>query len=341
VSPAILEKPVTSLPRPARLRRTLLAATAAVSALLLSTGTAWAQPAFPSKPIRFVIPTAPGGNLDLLARIVAGKLGDAWGQQVIVEGKPGANTMLATTAVAKAPADGYTVLFTISGFVQNLVLQRNPQYKSSELAPVSLVASFPIALAANVKLPADDLAGVIRLARQSPDKFSFGSYGMGSGGHIIGEGLNKAAGVKIKHLAYKGEAASFVDLASGDIELAYGSVGFYARQLSAGKIKLIAVASDKRLKNFPNVPTFAEAGYPDTNLPGWGGMFLPAGTPAPIVEKFVQEVRRIVALPDVQAKIHGMGFEPVGNTNTEFARVIASDLQAWGRIVQDNGIRLD
>lgn len=329
-----------STPPAIALRRALLAAIAATSSLLVN-GTVSAQPAFPSKPIRFVIPTAPGGNLDVLARIVAGKLSDAWGQQVIVEGRPGANTVLATTAVAKAPADGYTVLFTISGFVQNLVLQPNPQYKVSDLAPISLVASFPIALAANVKLPADDLAGVVKLARQSPDKFSFGSYGMGSGGHIIGEGLNKAAGVKIKHLAYKGEAASFVDLASGDIELAYGSVGFYARQLGAGKIKLLAVASEKRLKNFPNVPTFAEAGFPDTNLPGWGGMFLPAGTPAPIVDKFVQEVRRIVAMPDVQAKIYDMGFEPVGNSNTEFAKVIASDILAWGKIVRDNNIKLD
>lgn len=332
---------MTSTPRAVALRRTLLAAIATTASLLLASATACAQPAFPSKPIRFVIPTAPGGNLDLLARIVAGKLSDAWGQQVIVEGRPGANTVLATTAVAKAPADGYTVLFTISGFVQNLVLQPNPQYKVTDLAPVSMVASFPIALAANANVPANDLAGVVRLARQQPDKLSFGSYGMGSGGHIIGEGLNKAAGVKIKHLAYKGEAASFVDLVSGDIDLAYGSVGFYSRQLSGGKIKLIAVASPQRLKNFPSVPTFAEAGFADINLPGWGAMFLPAGTPATIVDRFVQEVRKIVAMPDVQAKIRDMGFEPVGNTNTEFAQVIASDLQGWGKIVRDNNIKLD
>ena len=329
---------MTSFLCPRAPRRTLLAAAAA---LLLGAAPAWAQPAFPSKPIRFVIPTAPGGNLDLLARVVAAKLGDAWGQQVIVEGKPGANTMLATSAVAKAPADGYTVLFTISGFVQNLVLQSTPPYKASDFAPVSLVASFPIALAANAKLPANDLEGVVKLARQQPGKLSFGSYGMGSGGHIIGEGLNKAAGVQIKHLAYRGEAASFVDLVSGDIELAYGSVGFYSRQLPEGKIKLIAVASPERLKTFPQVPTFAEAGYADINLPGWGGMFLPAGTPAPVVEKFVQEVRKIVAMPDVQEKIRQMGFEPVGNSGTEFARVIASDLQKWGKIVRDNNIKVE
>jgi tripartite-type tricarboxylate transporter receptor subunit TctC len=319
-------------------RRALLAASLAAC----TAAPALAQnAAFPTKPLRIVIPTAPGGNNDVLARLIAAKLTDAWGQPVIVEAKPGANTILATTAVAKSPADGYTALLTISGFVQNLVLQSNPQYKMTDLAPVSMVASFPIALAANAALPADDLAGVVRLAKQSPEKYTFGSYGMGSGAHLIGEGLNKAAGIRIKHSPYKGEAASFTDLVSGEIALAYGSVGFYANQLGTGKVKLIAVAAPHRLKDFPNLPTFAEAGFPDINLPGWGALFLPAGTPAPIVDKWVQEIRRIVQLPDVQARIYQMGYEPVGNTNTEFAQFLQADLQRWTRIARENNIRLD
>lgn len=328
------------LSRHIRARRAFLTI---VGTLALGTSTAGMaqQNAFPLKPIRFVTPTPAGGNLDLLARLVAEKLTKAWGQQVLVESRPGANTMLATAAVARAPGDGYTVLFTISGFVQNLVLQANPQYKLEDFAPVSQVASFPIALAASTKLPANDLAGVIKLAKAEPGRLSFGSYGTGSGGHLIGEGLNKAAGVQIKHIAYKGEAPSFTDLVSGNIEMAYGSVGFYARQMSAGKVKLLAVASPHRLKAFPNLPTFAEAGYPDINLAGWAGMFLPAGTPAPIVEKYVQEIRKIAAMPDVQSKIYEMGFEPVGNSNKQFANVIANDLLQWGKIVQENAIKLD
>jgi tripartite-type tricarboxylate transporter receptor subunit TctC len=318
--------------------RALLTAAIALGAGL----PAMAQTApFPSKPVRIVIPTAPGGNVDVLARLIAAKLTEAWGQQVIVESKPGANTILATTAVAKSPADGYTALFTISGFIQNLVLQSNPQYKMSDLAPVSVVASFPIALAANAALPANDLPGVIRLAKQDPEKYTFGSYGVGSGAHLIGEGLNKAAGIRIKHAAYKGEAASFTDVASGDIALAYGSVGFYANQLSTGKVKLIAVASPRRLKTFPDLPTFAELGYPDINLPGWGAMFLPAGTPAPIVDKYVQEIRRIVAMPDIQARIYALGFEPVANSNTEFTQFLQEDLKRWTKIARENDIRLD
>jgi len=294
---------------------------------------------FPSKPIQFIIPTAPGGNLDLLARTIATKLSESWGYPVIVDSKPGANTILATTAVAKSPADGYTVLFTISGFVQNLAMQANLPYKVSDLTPISMVAGFPIALAANGNLSANDIAGVIRIAKQQPDKLSFGSYGMGSSGHLIGEGLNKGAGIRIKHIAYKGEAASFPDLVSGEIDLAYGSVGFYSRQLSTGKIKLIAVASPQRLKNFPDIPTFLEAGFGDINLPGWGGMFLPAGTSNAIIEKYTREIKRIVAMPEVQAKIYEMGFEPSGNSSLEFAQTIAADIQKWTKIVRENNIK--
>jgi tripartite-type tricarboxylate transporter receptor subunit TctC len=321
-------------------RRALLAcATAAL--LTCGASAAWSQGAFPNKPVRIVIPTAPGGNLDTLARLYAAKLTEAWGQQVIVDSKPGANTILATTAVAKSPPDGYTALFTISGFLQNLVLQSNPQYKMADLAPVSLVASFPIALAANAKLPADDLPAVVKLAKEAPEKYSFGSYGMGSGGHLIGEGLNKAAGIHIKHVAYKGEAPSFIDLVSGELALAYGSVGFYANHVNSGKVKLIAVAAPQRLKTFPNVPTFAELGYADINLPGWGAMFLPAGTPPAIVDKYVQDIRRITAMPDVQARIFALGYEPVANTNTEFAQFLNADLQRWTKIARENNIKLD
>jgi tripartite-type tricarboxylate transporter receptor subunit TctC len=320
-------------------RRAALVALGLLGAL---TGPALAQEGpFPNRAIRIVIPTAPGGNLDLLARVVAEKLQAAWGQQVIVESRAGANTTLATTYVAKSPAGGYTALFTLSGFVQNLVLQPNPAYKASDLAPVSLVASFPIALAANAAVPVKSLADVVKLAKDKPGSMSYGSYGLGSGGHIIGAGLNKAAGVDIAHVPYKGEAASFPDLVSGRIQLAYGSVGFYARQLSEGKVKLIAVASPTRLKDFPEVQTFAEAGYADINLAGWGALFLPAGTPQAVVDKWSQEVQRITQMPDVQKKIFDMGFIPVGNSSEEFARVIDNDIKRWGAVVKANDIKLE
>lgn len=320
----------------------LRAVLAVLGLLSCVAGTALAQEGrFPSRTVHIVIPTAPGGNLDLLARVVAEKLQAAWGQQVIIESRAGANTTLATTYVAKAQPDGYTALFTISGFVQNLVLQANPPYKASDLAPVSIVASFPIAMAANAAVPVKTLADVVKLAKEKPGSLTFGSYGLGSGGHIIGAGLNKAAGIDIAHVPYKGEAASFPDLASGRIQFAYGSVGFYGRQLSEGKVKLIAVASSDRLKDYPEVQTFAEAGYPDINLAGWGGLFLPAGTSQAVVDKWSREIQRITLMPDVQNKIAEMGFVPVGNSSAEFARIIDSDIQRWGAIVKANNIKLE
>ena len=325
--------------RPPR-RRALLVVFGLVAACAAG-GAAAQDGAFPSKPLRIVIPTAPGGNLDLLARVVAEKLQQAWGQQVIVESRAGANTVLATTAVAKSPADGYTALFTISGFVQNLVLQAEPAYKLADFAPVSMVASFPIALAGSAGFAPDTLTQVVAAAKQKPGAYSFGSYGMGSSGHIIGQGLNKLAGIDTVHVPYKGESATLPDLVSGQLQMAYGSVGFFARQVPTGKVKLIAVASPQRLKDFPNVPTFAEAGYADVNLAGWGGLFLPAGTPPAVLDKWVQEVRRIAQMPDVQRRIHDMGFIPVGNSGAEFAKDLTAEIEKWRAVVKANHIKLE
>lgn len=326
-------------------RRFAARGAALLSAVALTLGSASAPAAaqddYPSRPIRIVIPLATGGNVDLLSRLIAEKMSAAWGQPVIVESKPGANTMLATTAVANAKPDGYTLLFTISGFVQNLVLQANPPYKMQDLAPVSMVALFPIAMAVGGSSNLRTLADLIALSKKDPGKLSYGSYGVGSGGHIIGEGLNKTSGAGLTHVAYKGEAASFPDLVGGQIVAAFGSVGFYARQVGSGKARLIAIASPARLKEFPDVPTFAESGYPQVNLPGWGGMFVPAGTPPQIVAKLSDEIRRIVALPEVRTRILEMGFEPNAGGGAEFAQHLQNDLSRWSAVVKENGIKLD
>ncbi len=324
-----------------RTRRSL---TASLSALALAAAMpAFAQEAdaYPSRPVRLVIPTSPGGNHDLLARSLAEKLTSTWGKPVIVESKPGANTMLATTEVARSAPDGYTVLLTISGFVQNLLLQPNPPYKLADFAPVGMVALYPVAYAVGTGVTAHNLGQIVALARKQPGTLSFGSYGTGSSGHIIGAGLNQAAGISMFHVPYKGEAASFPDLVAGRLSSAYGSVGFYARQLRTGNVRLIAVASPHRLKNFPDVPTFAEAGYPDINLPGWAGMFVPAATPPDIVAKLSEAVREVVAMPDVQARIYEMGFEPMATSPTEFTSHLDSELEKWGKVVKENNIKLE
>ena len=297
--------------------------------------------AFPARPIKIVTPTAAGGNIDLLARALAEKLSAAWGQGVIVEPRPGANGMIAAAAVAKAAPDGYTVLFSHSALVQNLLLQPNPPYKLADLTPVSMLALFPIAYGVNTSLGVGSLAELIALARAKPKTLSFGSYGTGSGGHVIGAALNRAAGIDLTHVPYKGEVPAVTDMMSGQVSSAYGSVGYMARQLGSGKVRLLAVASLARLKNFPDVPTFAEAGFPALNLPGWGGIFLPAGTPAQIVAKFNTEIVKVVRMVDVAEKIDGMGFVPVGNSADAFGTAIRSEFEKWETAIRENQIRLD
>jgi len=330
-------RPFSSMPRRSR----AITVSLPLCLALVAGSAANAQGKYPSRAVRIVIPTAPGGNLDLLARAIGEKLAERWKQPVIVEAKPGANTMIATLEVARSNPDGHNLLFTISGLVQNLVLQANPPYKLADLAPVSMVALFPIALAANASFPAKDLSELVEYARARPNTINYGSYGAGSGGHIIGEGLNRAAGIDLQHIAYKGEAASLPDLLTGRISLVYGSMGFFAHQLSTNNVRLLAVAAPKRLKNFPSVPTFAEAGYSDINLAGWGGVFVPTGTPAEIVKEVGQQVRQIVALPEIQSKIYEMGFEPVGSTEAEFEQALNADLEKWRKIVKDGNIRLE
>lgn len=303
--------------------------------------TAAAQSAdFPTRPIKLMVATAPGGSADATARMIADGLTQAWGQPVVVENRTGANGMIAAQALTKSPPDGYTIYMSLSSIVQNLLLQPTPGYRMEELAPVSMVAILPIALAAPVQLPASNLSELIALARQKPGSVSYGSYGVGSGAHIIGVALNKKAGVDMTHIPYKGETDSFSDMVNGRVSTAWGSVGFYANQLAGGKVKLLAVASPHRLKAFPNVPTVGEAGYPEANLAGFTGLFLPAGTPPAIVSKFSQAVAKVLAAPDVQAKVVSFGWEPMTNTPEAFKKQLDDEMQKWSTVIRENNIKL-
>ena len=324
-------------------RRALVGAVLMIVALVTAPASVQAQDAanFPNRPVRIITPTAAGGNIDIMARSLTEKLAAAWGQGVVVEPRPGANGMIAASFVVKAPADGYTILFSHSALVQNLLLQPNPPYKLADFAPVTMMALFPIAYAVNASLNVNSLAELVALAKARPKTFSFGSYGTGSGGHIIGAGLNRAAGIDLIHVPYKGEVPAVTDMLAGQVSSAYGSVGYMARQLAGGKVKLLAVASNERLKSFPDVPTFAEAGYGGINLPGWGGLFLPVGTPAAIVGKINEEVVRALRLPEIADKILGMGFVPVGNSAIEFSTSIKAEFEKWDTAIRENQIKIE
>jgi tripartite-type tricarboxylate transporter receptor subunit TctC len=314
---------------------------ATASVVCSAPASAQAQQAFPNRAVKLIVSTSPGGSGDMLARGIADKLSAMWGQPVVVEQRTGANGLIATNALVKAPPDGHTAFLSLSSLVQNLLLQSNPGYKMGDLAPVTMVSINPMAIAVGSGTQATTVDELLKVARQDPGKVSYGTFGTGSSAHVIGAGLARAAQVQMVHVPYKGESASFPDLASGQLSMSFGTVGFYSAQAAGGKIRILAVTSPHRLKKYPNVPTLSEAGYPDVNLAGWFGVFLPAATPKAIVDKFSADVRRAIAMPDLQARIYEMGLEPVGDTPAEFELKLKSELSHWTKAISDTGIKLD
>src|SRR5687768_560821 len=252
---------------------------------VLIASAAQAQDAYPNRPIRLVLPFAAGGGTDVLARIIAQKMSAGLGQTVVVDNRTGANGMVATAAVAKASADGYTVLMMNAGLAQNPAIQPSMPYRTEELAPVAQLTLFPSAFAVSTGSGINTLADLIQLARSNPSKVSFGSWGIGSGGHFYGEVFNRAAKINMLHVPYKGEALALTDLLGGRITAMFGSPGIIAPYVTAGKLKILAQTAPRRLQAYPDVPSFSEAGYPAVSLSGWSGFFVPAATPKPVVDK--------------------------------------------------------
>jgi tripartite-type tricarboxylate transporter receptor subunit TctC len=312
------------------------------SGLGLLAAAAWpaamAQGAYPGGPIRFIIPTQPGGGHDSMMRIVGAKLTEAWGQPSLVESKAGASGAIAASFVAKAPPDGLTLLVNYSALISNLVLQPNPGYKLADLAPVCMMALTPIALGVRSSLGVNTLQEFIALAKKQPKKLSYGSYGQGSGGHFVGEQLNAAAGIDVVHVPYKGEAPALQDLIGEQIDAAVVSLGGVSRY--PGKIKPLAVASPTRFPLYKDVPTFIEAGLPEVNLPGWSALFAPAATPKAILARLTPEISRIVMLPDVQAKLLDLGFESVAWGPDKLAAFMQQQLVSIKKLVDDGRVKL-
>ena len=240
------------------------------------------------------------------------------------------------STVAQSKPDGYTILFAIASTIQAVGLQKNPPFKLSELAPIAQLAELPTGFAVRADLQAGTLADFVKFAKEKPGDLSFGSVGSGSTGHIIGEGLAAAAGMKMLHVPYKGEAPAITDLLGGHISSAFASVGGLGQY--PDKVKLLAITGPHRLKSFPDVPTFQQLGYPLHGLTGWAGVFAPAATPTAVIDKLATEIGRIVRLPDVQAKILDFGFEPLGDTTEPFAAFVNAQAERWAAAAKEAGI---
>jgi tripartite-type tricarboxylate transporter receptor subunit TctC len=300
---------------------------------------AQAQTAYPSQPIKFIVPYPAGGTTDVLARMVAQKMQESWQQTVVVENKPGAGGTIGNNLVAKAPADGYTVLFGIVALVQQMTLMKLPYDPLKDFAPISRVAVTPAVFAVSTSLPVNNLAELIKLVKANPGKYSFGTYGPGTSAHLQGELLNLQTGMDLLHIPYQGAAPLVTAMLGGQLSTAFMDAGSSRQHIP--KFKVLGVTGSERLSWLPNVPTFKEQGLNSFEPMGWLGLLLPAATPKPVVDKFSAETQRILKLPDVREKIEAMGLIPGGETSDSFAKVMKSDADIYARIIRDAKITLN
>lgn len=314
------------------------ALTAGLASMVGSVATSSHAQSYPTGVIKFVIPTSPGGGHDTMMRLIGQKLTDSLGQPCIVESKPGGSGSIAAQTVTQAAPDGYTFLVGYSAILSNTVLMPKLSYKLADLTPVSMLALTPIALGISESLAATNLKHYVALAKTQPGKLSYASYGQGSGGHFVGELFNMAAGLDTLHVPYKGEAPALLDVLSGQVQAAFTSIGGVSRY--PGKIRPLAVATAQRSPSYPDVPTFAELGYPQVDMPGWAGLFAPANTPKAIIDKVTAEMNRIVLLPDVKAKLAELGFDSVGWAPPRMNEFLKEQLAQTRKLVDSGRVQL-
>ena len=294
---------------------------------------------FPSKPITIVVPSTAGNVNDAVARMIGLELQQAWGQPVIIENRPGAGTVTGTKLVQAAPKDGHTLLLTFTAHVQNPSLIKNTGYDPvKDFAAVSEVALSSVLLAVNPQFEARTVAEIVKLAKAKPGELSYGSYGTGTTGHILGEQFKRAAGVDLIHVAYKGGAPLVNDLAAGHVKVGWVPVGTAMALIKAGKLRPVAFAGDKRSELMPDVPTLAEAGYKGFEPDAWMGMLAPAGTPKARVDALGTQIARIIKKPEVAQRMRELNLVPVGSSSAEFQAKLASDLTYWTRLIRELNI---
>jgi tripartite-type tricarboxylate transporter receptor subunit TctC len=319
----------------------VLSLIAAVCAGMVFAGTAGAQQAYPNRAIRIVSPYTPGGSSGTQARLLARKLNESWGQPVIVDDRPGGNTIIGSDVVAKAAPDGYTILFQTSGHVSNPYLFRTPYDAIKDFTPVATFSSTEQLLVLHPSVPADDLQQFIALAKSKPGTLNYASSGIGGPPHLGAELFANMTGVKIQHVPYKGISQATTDLIAGQVQLAFQSPVSAIPYVQSGKLKALAVSGDKRLSALPDVPTFAQAGLTGFDGRFWFGIFAPAGTPKGIVDKLATEIARILAMPDIKAYLFGQGLEPFVSTPEQFAALLSADSAKYEKLIKSANIKAE
>lgn len=297
---------------------------------------------YPLRPIRVIVPFPAGGNADILARIMAQKMSEAWKQTVVVDNRAGAAGIIGAEAVAKSAPDGYTLLMGTTGTqtTNPAVYSKLPYDSLRDFAPVSNFADSPFLLVTHPSLPVRTVKEVIALAKARPGQLHYASFGPGSSAHLVGEMLRSTARIEIVHVAYKGGPPALADLIGGHIEMMFNLLPIVVPHVKSGRLRAIAVTASKRAPALPDVPTFAEAGIPDFEAGSWYGVLAPAGTPKEIIARLSSEISRILSLADVRQRLAAEGAEPIGNTPEQFAEQIRRDLARWAKIARDARVRV-
>jgi tripartite-type tricarboxylate transporter receptor subunit TctC len=303
-------------------------------------GHAGAQ-SYPNRPVRFVVGFTPGGGVDINARLLAAKMSEQLGQQVVVENKPGAGTNIANEYVAKSPADGYTLLFNSAAFGVNLALYRNPPYALRDFAPVSVFSESVNLLVVSASLPARTLQDLVAMARERPGSLNYSSAGAGTTQHMAAELFKLKSGTDIVHVPYKGSAPALTALIAGEVQLSFSNTVAINQHVRAGRLRALAVAGARRTDLMPEVPTMKEAGVEGVEVPLWFGLLAPAATPRDVVQLLAANVAKVARSPEIRQKLVDQGADPIGNTPEEFARQLRDEVARWVEVVKVSGAKAE
>ena len=333
--------------RPSSHRRTWLAhglrALAGAGALAMMPASAWAQaPAYPTKPVHIVVTFTPGGAPDILARVLADKLGQQWGQTVIVDNKPGAGGNIGADAVAKAPGDGHMLVVGTVGThaINGALYKKMPYDMVKDFTPIGLLATTPNVLVVNNEVPAKTLKVFIDLGKRQGN-MSFASSGSGTSIHVSGELFKSMTGIDMKHVPYKGRASAIPDLLGGRVTMMFDNLPSSLPLVREGKLRALGVTSPKRSPAAPDIPTLSEAGLPGFEAVSWFALFAAPGTPKAVADKLSVQVAEVLKLPDVAKKLSDLGLEPVGSTPDELARYQQTEIAKWAKVVKESGATVE
>jgi tripartite-type tricarboxylate transporter receptor subunit TctC len=316
-----------------------LARTACVLASALVVTLPAAAQDYPKKPIELVVPFVAGGTTDNIARLMAQRFSESWGQTVVVNNRAGGGSTIGTNAVAKAPPDGHTLLVTTIGFAINAGLQKLPYDPIGDFTPIAELASLPLVLVVHASVPATNLQEFIALAKSKPGGWDYASSGTGTSPHLAAEMFKSMAGIELVHVPFKGNAEAMNSLMGGHVKIYFALVPAVLQHIKTGALRAIAVTTEERLPYLPDVPTIAELGFPGYEISSWQGVFAPAGTPKDVVGKINGELVRMLNVPEIRRRILQEGADPVGSTPDAFATRVKNEITKWTKVIKTSGIQ--